>query len=397
MSAVAITAASLVCAAGNGIDAVADALKTERTGLRANDLDWLGIETFIGRVEGVEIRPVRRDLADFDCRNNRLAQMGFEADGFAAAVGRAAARYGPHRVAVVLGTSTSGIQSTEMAYRELDPDTGALPDWFHLEKTHSYFSLADFARRLLGLSGPAYVVATACSSSSKTIVDAEQMIRFGLCDAAVVGGVDSLCRLTIHGFASLSLLDRGACKPNDLNRAGINIGEAAGFALLERTAAADRAEVLAKLLGCGESSDAYHMSTPDPDGYGAEAAIRAALRHASVEPGAIDYVSLHGTGTVINDKVENIAVERVFGTCAPASSTKAWTGHTLGASGILGVLIGCIAIREGFAPKNLNLETSDPALGAPVLERRLDKPIRRVLANAFGFGGTNCSIVVGAP
>jgi 3-oxoacyl-[acyl-carrier-protein] synthase-1 len=213
----------------------------------------------------------------------------------------------------------------------------------------------------------------------------------------VVGGVDSLCRLTIHGFASLSLLDRGACKPNDLNRAGINIGEAAGFALLERMAATDRGQVLAAILGCGESSDAYHMSTPDPDGYGAEAAIRAALRHASVEPGAIDYVSLHGTGTVINDKVENIAVKRVFGTSTPASSTKAWTGHTLGASGILSVLIGCIAIREGFAPKNLNLETPDPALGAPVLERRLDKPIRKVLANAFGFGGTNCSIVVGAP
>ena len=223
------------------------------------------------------------------------------------------------------------------------------------------------------------------------------MIQLGLCDAAVVGGVDSLCRLTIHGFAALSLLDRGACKPNDLNRAGINIGEAAGFALIERGAGVDGGRVLGAILGWGESSDAYHMSTPDPDGRGAEAAMRSALSRASLEPDAIDYISLHGTGTVINDKVENVAIERVFGTSTPASSTKAWTGHTLGASGILGVLIGSIAIREGFAPKNLNLETVDSGLGAPVLQRRLDKPIRRVLANAFGFGGTNCSIVVGEP
>lgn len=397
MSAVAITAASLVCAAGTGIDAVASALKEERTGLRHCDLEWLGLDTYIGRVEDVERRPVRRDLADFDCRNNRLAQMGFEADGFAAAVAQAAARYGSHRVAVVLGTSTSGIQSTELAYREIDPHSGALPDWFHLEKTHSYFSLADFARRWLGLSGPAHIVATACSSSSKTIVDAAQMIQLGLCDAAVVGGVDSLCRLTIHGFAALSLLDRGACKPNDLNRAGINIGEAAGFALVERRTGVDGGRVLGAILGWGESSDAYHMSTPDPDGRGAEAAMRSALSRASLEPDAIDYISLHGTGTVINDKVENVAIERVFGTSTPASSTKAWTGHTLGASGILGVLIGCIAIRESFAPKNLNLETVDSGLGAPALQRRLDKPIHRVLANAFGFGGTNCSIVVGEP
>jgi 3-oxoacyl-[acyl-carrier-protein] synthase-1 len=393
---VSITAASLVCAAGTGLDAVARALKAERTGLRANDLDWVGYETWIGRVEGVEDHRVRGDLAEYDCRNNRLAEMGLETDGFAPAVARAAARYGAHRVAVILGTSTSGIQSTETAYREIDPQSGALPDWFHLEKTHAYFSLADFVRRRLRLRGPAHVVATACSSSSKTFVDAEQMMRMGLCDAAVVGGVDTLCRLTIHGFASLSLLDRAACKPNDLHRAGINIGEAAGFALLERRESPAGGAPFATVLGCGESSDAYHMSSPDPDGQGAEAAMRAALRESGLAPGAIDYINLHGTGTIINDKVENVAVQRVFGSATPASSTKAWTGHTLGASGILGVLLACLAIRDGSAPKNLNLETPDPSLGAPVLAHRVEKPIRHALANAFGFGGTNCSIVVGA-
>lgn len=397
MSAISITSATLVCAAGAGLAAVADALKAETTGLRANDLDWVGYDTFIGRVEGVESHRVRRDLVDYDSRNNRLAQMGFESDGFAEAVARAASRYGPHRIAVVLGTSTSGIQTTEMAYREIDSQCGALPDWFHLEKTHSYSSLADFTRLWLGLSGVAYIVATACSSSSKTIVDAEQMIRLGICDAAVVGGVDSLCRLTIHGFASLSLLDRTACKPNDLNRAGINIGEAAGFALLERREASAGDMALATVLGCGESSDAYHMSSPDPDGQGAEAAMRMALRHSCLQPDEIDYINLHGTGTIINDKVENVAVNRIFGNMTAASSTKAWTGHTLGASGILGVLIGCLAIRGGFAPKNLNLETPDPSLAAPVLSNRIDKPIHHVLINAFGFGGTNCSIVLGAP
>ena len=396
MASCVISAASLVCAAGSGLATVAAALRAERSGLRANDLDWIGFDTFIGRVGGIEERPVQAGLSEFDCRNNRLAQMGLEADGFATAVARAASRYGAHRIAVILGTSTSGIEATERAYQAIDPETGALPDWFQIETTHAYFSVAAFTRLWLKLAGPAHVVATACSSSSKTIIDAHQMIELGLCDAAVVGGVDSLCRLTIHGFASLELLDRSVCKPNDLNRAGISIGEAAGFALIEREEAVAEDTPFAKVLGYGESSDAYHMSSPDPDGEGAAAAMTTALRNSNLRPNQIDYINLHGTGTVMNDRVENMAVHRVFGDATPSSSTKAWTGHTLGASGILGVLMGGLSIRGGFIPKNLNLETVDPSLRAPVTTTRIDKPVRHVLANAFGFGGTNCSIVLGA-
>jgi len=397
MEALDISAATLVCAMGRGLDDVATALRAERSGLRLNDLPWLDVDTHIGRVDGLEDLAFPPALSKFDCRNNRLAQMGLETDGFSGRVAAAAERYGPGRVAVVLGTSTSGIRQTELAYEARDAETGALPADFHLKETHDFFSLADFVRRALALTGPAAVVSTACSSSSRAFVDASRLIEAGLCDAVVVGGVDTLCRLTVRGFGALELLDAQPCRPNDRSRSGISIGEAAGFALLERAGQGDAsAAPFARLLGFGESSDGYHMSAPNPEGKGAQIAMRDALRRAGLRADQIDYVNLHGTGTPLNDRAEDAAVSAVLGPDVPASSTKGGTGHTLGASGITGVLLAGLGIRLGFKPRNLNLVEVDPDFRSHILTSTQTGPVRHVLANAFGFGGSNCSVALGA-
>ena len=392
-----ICAASLVCAAGRGLDEIGEALRSGRSGLRANDLDWVDLDCAIGRVSGIEDVALPKALADFDCRNNRLAEIGLTTDGFEAAVHDAAQRYGPDRMAVVLGTSTSGIRQTEWAYEHRDPSTGALPAAYKFRGTHEYNSLSEYVRRRLALHGPASVVSTACSSSSKALVDAYRLIETGVCDAAVAGGVDTLCRMTLHGFQSLELLSCVPCRPNDAERDGISIGEAAGFALLERDAQdTEAAQPFARLLGYGESSDGYHMSTPPPDGLGAQLAMRAALERAGLAAEEIDYLNLHGTGTAINDRVEDVAVFDVFGGGTPCSSTKGWTGHPLGAAGIVGVLIAGLSMRNGSLPCNLNMDVLDPAFRSSVLAETVASPAQHVMANAFGFGGSNCSIVLGA-
>jgi len=210
-----------------------------------------------------------------------------------------------------------------------------------------------------------------------------------MCDAAVVGGADSLCRMTLHGFASLELIAPGPCRPCDAERDGISVGEAAGFALLQRSG-----EGIA-LLGYGASSDGYHMSSPHPEGIGAIAAMRAALDRAGLRPCDIDYVNLHGTGTVANDAMEDTAIAAVFGTATPCSSTKGWSGHALGAAGILEVLIATLSIRHDFMPGCLNVTTLDPTFRAHTLLRNTPGRVRRVLSNSFGFGGINCSLIFG--
>lgn len=392
-----ISAATLVCAMGRGLDDVAANLRAERSGLRANDLPWLDVETHIGRVDGLEEIAVPAAQSDYDCRNNRLAQMGLDTDGFSDRIAAATERYGADRIAVVLGTSTSGIRQTEIAYAARDPETGALPVDFHLMETHDYFSLTDFVRRALALTGPGAVVSTACSSSSRAFVDASRLIEAGFCDAAVVGGVDTLCRLTVRGFGALELLDARPCRPNDRSRCGISIGEAAGFALLERAGQGDTPPApFARLLGFGESSDGYHMSAPDPEGKGAQIAMRDALLRSGLRADQIDYVNLHGTGTPLNDRAEDAAVSAVLGPGVPTSSTKGGTGHTLGAAGITGVLLAGLCIQHGIKPKNLNILEVDPGFHSRILTESQTGPVQYVLANAFGFGGSNCSIVLGA-
>jgi 3-oxoacyl-[acyl-carrier-protein] synthase I len=283
---------------------------------------------------------------------------------------------------------------TELAYRHRDQATGQLPPDYNYATTHNSFSVADFVRQTLQLEGPAAVVCTACSSSAKVFASAQRMISAGVIDAAVVGGVDSLCLTTLYGFHSLQLTSRTPCRPYDIARDGISIGEAAAFVLLERSPSLPADDAI-MLLGTGESSDAYHMSSPHPEGRGARASIQQALRAASLAPADIDYVNLHGTATPSNDSAEDLAVTAVFGTGTACSSTKGATGHTLGAAGALEAVICALAIQHGLMPGGLNTTAVDPKLHLNYLCANRRAPVRRVLSNSFGFGGANCSLIFG--
>jgi len=387
-----VTSFTTVNALGEGNAAILVALRGRRSGLRRNDFESASIDTWIGRVEGIESAPLPPSLSLFECRNNRLAVLGLRQDGFEQAVGRARERYGDHRIAVLIGTSTSGVRETERAYAERDAVTGALPPSYHYSETHNLFSVCEVVRRYLGLSGPSATISTACSSSAKVFASAQRLIDAGFADAAVVGGVDSLCLMTLYGFQSLGLLSREPSRPCDEARDGISIGEAAGFALLERSAAG-RPGV--GLIGYGESSDAYHMSAPHPEGAGAIAAMRDALARAQIGPGEVDYVNMHGTGTPANDRTEDMALHRVFGGAVTCSSTKGWTGHTLGAAGIVEAVISLLCLQEGFVPGNLNVRKVDPALKSRIAVANEERKLRHVVSNSFGFGGNNCSLVFG--
>jgi len=392
VSPLAITDYTLTSAIGTGRAAALANLREGRSGLRRRRFETAALDTWIGEVPGVDEVRVPAPLAEFDCRNNRLAWLGLQADGFAASVAAARARHGARRIALVLGTSTSGILSSEQAYRRRDPDSGALPPDFHYAGTLNTGSLTAFVGAALGLDGPSFVISTACSSSAKAYAAAARLIELGLADAAVVGGVDSLCLHTLYGFDALELLSPEICRPWDAGRRGLSLGEAAAFALLERDAARPRAW----LLGAGESSDGYHMSAPHPEGAGAADAIRAALAAARLAPGDIDYVNLHGTGTASNDLAEDTAMHDVFGAHVACSSTKGATGHTLGAAGAVEAAISLLALEHGVMPGGANRIAPDPALGARYLDASVEAPLRRVASNSFGFGGSNACLVFGA-
>ena len=383
-----LTGLTATSALGVGMAAHRAALHARRSGLRANDFEPL-TQGWIGRVDGIEAHRLPPGLQAYDCRNNRLADMALRADGFMEIVARAVARYGAGRIAVVLGTSTSGVGAAEDAYRDRDA-LGALPAGFDFRCTQDIASVGMYVQAMLGLAGPVSVVSTACASSLRAMLDARALIRAGVCDAAIVGGADTLCRMTLNGFAALELISPTPTRPCSADRTGISIGEAAGFALMEADSAADALQ----LLGVGASSDGYHMSSPHPEGAGAGAAMRQALHDASAEPGQVDWINLHGTGTRANDAAEDLAVSTVLGT-TPASSTKGFTGHTLGACGILEAAIAQICIQDGFMAGCLGIDAPDASFRSHILTSNIPAPIRRVLSNAFGFGGINCSVLLG--
>jgi 3-oxoacyl-[acyl-carrier-protein] synthase-1 len=378
---------------GRGLDATRHALRSSRSGLAPCAFETVKLDTWVGEVAGVDDEKLPAALADYDCRNNRLTRMGLETDGFGDRVREAIARHGKTRVGVFLGTSTAGILQTELAYRRRDPATGALPDDFNYRTTHNSFSLTEFTRAYFGLEGMAMTISTACSSSAKVFAAAARQIELGMIDAAIVGGVDTLCLTTLYGFASLQLTSPQPCRPYDAARDGISIGEGAGFALLERVAGAAPGSVL--LLGAGESSDAYHMSSPHPQGLGAKLAMEAALKSAGLAPDDIDYINLHGTATPANDAAEGTAVAALFGGRAPCSSTKGATGHTLGAAGAIEAVICALALTDGLLPGSPGTATPDPAIPVQYLLESRSSRVRRVLSNSFGFGGSNCSLVFG--
>lgn len=392
MKPLAITQFTLTTALGAGRQAHLAALADARTGLAPCAFADVALPGYIGEVPDVDAATLPPPLARFDCRNHRLAWLALQQDGFAEAVQSARARWGAARVAVLLGTSTSGILQTELAYRRRAP-TGELPPDFDYAGSHNTGSLAAFVAEAMQLTGPAMVVSTACSSSAKVFAAAARLIEAGWVDAAVVGGVDSLCLTTLYGFNSLELLSPEICRPWDARRQGLSLGEGAAYALLERRADASAGW----LLGCGETSDGYHMSSPHPEGAGATAAMRLALDDAGLSPQQIDYINLHGTATPNNDAAEDLAVSAVFGTSTPpCSSTKGATGHTLGAAGAVEAAICLLALEQGLIPAGLHREQPDPALTANYQVENRHAPLRHVLSNSFGFGGSNASLVLGS-
>ncbi len=383
-----VTAYTATSAVGVGKAALREAVAAQRSGLRQNDFGPAPLATWIGRVDGLDA-PLPAALAHWDCRNNRLAWRGLNADGFPGAVADARRRFGADRIAVVLGTSTSSIGATEDAYRVLDAD-GHFPPALRSTRVHTLHSLAGFVQEALDLAGPCLTVSTACSSSAKAFAVAERMLRLGLIDAAVVGGADSLCGSVLFGFDALQLVSPEPCRPFDVRRSGINLGEAAGFALLER---ARPGEAALQLIGHGESSDAHHMSTPHPQGLGAEQALDDALARAGIEAGAVDHINLHGTASAKNDEVEAALVARRFPARTHASSTKGFTGHTLGSAGIVEAAFSLLALETGLMPGTPNSEQLDPVCGPQIRLRPVQADVRIALSQSFGFGGTNCVLV----
>ncbi|MDN4589465.1 beta-ketoacyl-[acyl-carrier-protein] synthase II [Xenophilus aerolatus] len=386
-----ISAFTATTALGTGKAALLEGLEQSRSGLRANDFGEPAeqrLATFIGRVDGVEDVTLPPELATWDCRNNRLAWKGLNADGFIEAARAARERYGAHRVAVIVGTSTSSIGDTELAYTQIDAE-GRFPERMRHSELHTTHSLGLFVAAALGLEGPNETLSTACSSSAKVFASAERLMRLGLIDAAVVGGVDTLCGSVLFGFNSLELVSNKPCQPFDVDRGGISLGEAAGFALLERGTGP------LELLGYGEASDAHHMSTPHPEGAGAERALNDALARAGLAPDAIDYINMHGTASAKNDEVEAALVARRFPARTHASSTKGFTGHTLGAAGIVEAVVSLLALETGLMPGTVNSVTPDPVCGPQIRLQPAKGEVRYALSNSFGFGGNNCALIFG--
>lgn len=325
-------------------------------------------------------------------RNNQLALAALAQ--IRSAVDVAIARHGANRIGVVLGTSTSGIAESEAALRHYEA-TSALPPHFHYGQ-QELGSPAAMLADVLGTSGPAYVHSTACASSSKALASAARLINMGACDAVLTGGVDSLCGFTIAGFTSLESVSVTRCNPFSAHRNGINIGEGAALFLMSREPAP------VSLCGWGESSDAHHMSAPDPSGKGAIVAMERALKRAGVAPDLVDYINLHGTATVQNDAMESRAVHALFGDKIAVSSTKPFTGHALGAAGAIEAALCWLAMQDdnphGKLPPHLWDGTADPSLPSLKMVEsgaRLGRPLRWSVSNSFAFGGANTALVFG--
>jgi 3-oxoacyl-[acyl-carrier-protein] synthase-1 len=379
----------LLSAVGNSKPEVLKRLLAgDRSGLISND--EFGARCMVGAI-AADLPEIADRYRIYNCRNNRLLLAALAQ--IEPTVNTMKARFGADRIGVVLGTSTSGVRNTELALAYWS-DQGVLPDQFHY-KQQQMGAGADFLADVLNVQGPAYTVSTACSSSGKALASARRLIRQGLCDAVVVGGADSLCELTINGFAALESISTGLCKPFGLHRDGINIGEAVSLFVLSK----EPGPVI--LQGIGATSDAYHFAAPDPDATDVIKAMQNALKDAGKTPAQIDYLNLHGTATVLNDAMESKAVNAVFGPKVAASSSKGMTGHTLGAAAALELAFCWLLLtqddEQGALIPNVNDDEPDTALPALNLVKKnetLGRRIKICQSNSFAFGGNNLSIVV---
>ncbi len=379
------------CAAGAGLAALREALLTQTSGLQKNDLPHSHLNTWIGKVRGLDDYHWPERLRRWQSRNNALIALGLAQGHFMTSVAHLKSQFDARRIGVIIGSSTSSIDRAEDAYRALDAD-GHLRTEFRQEQVLNPHAPGLFVAELCQVQGPAVTVNTACSSSAKVFATAARWLRMGLVDAVIAGGADTLCLSVLHGFHSLQLVSAHPCRPFDKQRDGINLGEAAGFALLVR--AEDMAEHTGiQLRGCGESSDAHHMSHPHPEGLGAKLAIEQALGEAGLEAQDIDYINLHGTASRANDTIEGRLVAAMFPRSTQASSTKGWMGHTLGAAGIMESIVALDALVSGTIPGTLNLEEVDDDIALPLTSANQQGDLSHVMSNSFGFGGNNCSVI----
>jgi 3-oxoacyl-[acyl-carrier-protein] synthase I len=384
-----IESCTISSAAGMGLDSIRRWMVSGKSPLRPNDWPALKSTAWVGRVPDGFDAQWRDEFAPWESRNNRLAWAGLQQDGILKDLHAMIGRFGAQRIGLLVGTSTSSIARTEEAYAALGAD-GHFATRYVQHGIHDPHSTGAFLAAALGIAGPAMTVSTACSSGAKILATAARWLEAGLVDAVLAAGVDSLCLSTVHGFKSLQLVAQGPCRPFDQHRDGLNIGEAAAFVLLTRE---PFGKPRASLVGHGETCDAYHLSSPHPQGRGAIEAMRIAMGRAAVLPRDIGYVNLHGTGTRSNDHVEALAMAAVFPEAVPASSTKGLTGHTLGAAGLVEAIIAVDTMLTGLLPATANLEQPGSDIAYPLLMRPLQTRPRHVMSNSFGFGGSNCSLV----
>ncbi|MCS3512958.1 MULTISPECIES: beta-ketoacyl-[acyl-carrier-protein] synthase family protein [Pseudomonas] len=380
-----LNALGVICALGRGQAEVSRSLFAgDCSGMRAES-GWVPERTLpVGSVHG-ELATIPTELGQQSSRNNQLLlEAALQIEG---EIRQAIHRYGASRVGIVLGTSTSGIDEASRGIAQYLRDRHFPSDYDYQQQELS--APANFLADWLQLSGPTYVISTACTSSARALMSAQRLLDLGVCDAVLCGGVDSLCKLTLNGFGALEAVSNARCNPFSVNRNGINIGEAAVLFLMTKTPAA------IALLGSGASCDAHHISAPEPTGKGALQAMRKALASAKVQPGQIGYLNLHGTATQHNDAMESLAVASLFPEGVACSSTKPMSGHTLGAAGALEAAFCWLSLAHGRVPPHVWDGQADPTLPAlrwALSGETLEKPC--LMSNSFAFGGNNVSLII---
>lgn len=381
----------IICAAGDSAASVKSSIAEHETSLTVTDA--LSPDTFLplGLYHG-DLPSIPLPDKKWQSRNNQFALAVIKQ--IEPEITAAIQQFGAHRVGVVIGTSTSGIAESEAAIKQW-VKTAEIPDYFDYSLLEMG-ATAQFVANVLDVHGPAYGISTACSSGAKALATARRLIGSGICDAVIAGGVDTICQMTVQGFSSLQAVSESVCNPFSINRDGINIGEGAALFLL--TAEAKGVE----LVGVGEGSDAHHMSAPDPTGNGAVRCMTGALNDAGVKPDEVAYVNLHGTATRLNDQMESIAMNKVFGPATWCSSTKPFTGHTLGAAGAVEAGICWLMLDNNEADALLPVHIWDgvrdpglPMINLVMPDVKIDNPIRYALSNSFAFGGSNISLLLG--
>lgn len=381
----------MLSAAGNSRAEILHRLQCgDNSGLVLSE-EFASHPVYVGEIHA-DLPTIDSKFSVYNCKNNRLLLAAL--DQIKDTVEQMIKRFGADRIGIVLGTSTSGVRNTELAIESVAKKK-LKPELFHY-KQQQLAGGADFLAHFLGLKGPAYTVSTACSSSGKAFASARRLILLGFCDAVIVGGADSLCRFTVHGFDALESVSSGLCKPFGMHRDGINLSEAAALFVLSKQ------QDSVELLGIGASSDAYHFSAPDPEGIAVISAMQKALDEANTTPAEIDYINLHGTATPLNDAMESKAVSQVFADQVAVSSTKGMTGHALGAAAALELGICWMLLTEndkqGLLVPNVNgdrLDAALPALNFIQQGQKLGRRINKCQSNSFAFGGNNISLIIG--